>query len=243
MLFFYFLSLFNSSAGEPGDPKVGMEIVVEAHKDFEVYVAPIKYNIDDDSIEAFVDPESVFAYSSQHWHMAKIDNGYGGYEPIKLNTDGFRVYSEDTIKYAWDNCNYSRDSKACSFKNNHYLLETTISVDENELVVNMMLYDSSLQVVARGSSSSRKKVKWIKQQASNSSSVSSSNISPQNNCTAQSCTQPNLNSANLSLNSVNITTNSNDKEELPLKFEVPHRLLDKHIHQASMGLWLSLRIK
>ena len=38
MLFFYFLLLFfsNSIAEEP---KPAMEIVVEAHKDFEIYVA------------------------------------------------------------------------------------------------------------------------------------------------------------------------------------------------------------
>ena len=235
MLFFYFLLLFfsNSIAEEP---EPAMEIVVEAHKDFEIYVAPIKFVINDPTIEAFVDPDSVFAYASQHWRFTKIDNGHGGYEPITLNTDGFKVYNKDTIKYAWDNCNYSRDPKRCSFKNNHYLLETIISVDENELNVKMMIYDSSLQVVALGTKTSKRKVEWIKQESSSSSNVSSSNLNVPSFCTQQSCGQPGI-------NSLNISTNNKDKEELPLKFEVPHKLLEKHIHQASMGLWLSFKIK
>jgi len=32
------------------------------------------------------------------------------------------------------------------------------------------------------------------------------------------------------------------KEEKPLLWEVPHRLLDKHVSQASILLWCSVKI-
>ena len=115
-------------------------------------------------------------------------------------------------------------------------METIISVDENELNVKMMIYDSDLQVVALGTKTSKRKVEWIRQESSSSSNLSSSNVNIPNVCTQQSCGQSGI-------NSVNISTNNKDKEELPLKFEIPHKLLEKHIHQASMGLWLSFKIK
>ena len=43
------------------------------------------------------------------------------------------------------------------------------------------------------------------------------------------------------LNNPNIYSN-NQKEEAPIKFEIPHRLLNKHIQQAAMGLWVGLKI-
>ena len=238
-LFLLHLLLFSiTSFASEGDiplEDADLEIIVEASSKFEVYVASIKYNIYDDSIEAKVDPSSVFAYSSQHWRMAKVYNGRGGYEPITLNTEGFDVYSEETIEYAWDNCKYSRNPKKCSFQNGHYLLETIITVDENELTVNMMLYDNRMQVVSRGSSSEKKKVRWIEQEESFSSTQTSSSVGVQN-CMGQPCIPSQIQSSQSSIN-------NNPKEELPLKFEIPHRLLNKHIHQASMGLWASLKIK
>jgi len=236
---FLFLLYFSTHSFASEDPSASeeadLEIVVEASRKFEVYVAPIKYNIYDESIEAKVDPSSVFAYSSQHWKSAKVYNGHGGYEPITLNTDGFDVYSEETISYSWDNCNYKRDPKACSFKNNHYLLETIITVDENEIAINMMLYDSRMQVVSTGSSFERKKVKWIEQKESFSSSESSNSVGVQN-CLGQGCLPNQIESSASSIN-------SQSKEEIPLKFEIPHKLLSKHIYQASIGMWLGLRIK
>ena len=235
LLFFIILTSI-SFASEDGTEKdvADLEIIVESSKKLEVYVAPIKYNIYDESISAKVDPGSVFAYSSQYWKMAKVYNGFGGYEPITLNTEGFNVYSEETIGYVWDNCKYKRDAKGCSFKNGHYLIETTITVGPEELTVNMMMYDENLQVVARGSSFERKKTRWIEQNESFSSTQSSSSIGTQN-CMGQPCIPAQIQSSQTSIN-------NNQKEEAPIKFEIPHRLLNKHIQQAAMGLWVGLKI-
>ena len=55
-------------AQEPNDIEVGEYIVVEAHRDIEVYVAPIEVIISTniENIEAEVDNSSAFSYSSMY---------------------------------------------------------------------------------------------------------------------------------------------------------------------------------
>ena len=38
----------------------------------------------------------------------------------------------------------------------------------------------------------------------------------------------------------NSTTIHKPKEELPLKWEIPHYLLDKHVYQTSLSVWMGL---
>ena len=52
----------------------------------------------------------------------------------------------------------------CSMQNGHFYLETTVHVDDNELVVRAILFDTDAQVIAMGTSIDRKIIKWIKQQ-------------------------------------------------------------------------------
>ena len=52
-----------------------LEIIVESHKDFEVYVAPVQYHIHDKSIEATIPYDSVFMYTNRFAHMAKVRAG------------------------------------------------------------------------------------------------------------------------------------------------------------------------
>ena len=206
-------------------------IVVEAHKDLEVFVAPIKIINKSKRVEVYVNDYSIFAYVSRDWRNAKIYNGAGGYEPIILNNEGFKIYNEDTIKYVWEDCNYNETPKECSYKNNHYLLETYLTVTENEFLVNMMLYDSDLQVISTGTVSVRKVIRWIKQQEVRSETENFGGVA---NCTGNTCSRPRSNSR---------TTISKPKEEMPLRWEMPHQMLDNYISQASLRLWCSTRIK
>ena len=228
LVWLYFLINF-SKANDPDHT-----MVIEAHKDLELYVAPVTVVNKSKGIEAFVSDYSAFAYASTHWKNAKIYNGNGGYETITLNHEGFKVYNEDTIKYAWDECDYSKDPKACSYQNNHYLLETFLVVTDQEFLVNMMLYDSDLQVISTGSVSIKKVIKWIKQQAVSSETTNFGGSFGGSNCSGNTCSRPRSNSR---------TTVSKPKEEMPLKWEMPHRMLDEYVHQASLLLWCSTNIK
>ena len=52
----------------------------------------------------------------------------------------------------------------CSMQNSHFYLETTVHVDDNELVVRAILFDPQAQVIAMGTSTDRRVIQWIKQQ-------------------------------------------------------------------------------
>ena len=147
---------------EPDYESVNAEIIVEASKDFELYVSPIQIVNKTKDIEGDVGKYSAFSYASIHNVNAKVSNGYGGYEPLTLNYDKFKVYNEETIKYAWDNCDYKKDYKKCSYQNGHYFLDTIITIDDNELVVLMMLYDSDMTIVSQGRAFDRKVINWIR---------------------------------------------------------------------------------
>ena len=144
------------------EPDATIEVV--ASRDIQVYVAPIEVVVSTDveNIEAEIDPSQAFAYSSRFWPNAKVSNERGIYEPVKLNHDRIYIYSEETIGYVWEDCNYKTKPLKCSMQNGHYYLETTVHVDDNELVVRAILYDPYAQVISMGTSTDRKIIQWIK---------------------------------------------------------------------------------
>jgi len=219
-------------------------IVVEAHRDIEVYVAPIEVIVSTDleNIEAEIDSKAAFAYSSSYSHNAKIQNDRGAYEPVGLNHGRIKVYNEDTILYAWEDCNYKIKPLACSIQNSHYYIETTVHVDDNELVVRTMLFDSDAQVIASGVSKNKKIIRWIKQQEIQQQQTIYSQPAASNSqqdCSGPSCvtTSPRAPTAPMST-----VTTSKPKEEMPIKWVIPHRLLDRNIQQAMLLMWCSTRM-
>ena len=223
-----------------------MTIEVVASTDIEVYVAPIEVIVSTEveNIEAEIDPTQAFAYSSRFWHNAKVKNDRGIYEPVRLNHDKIYVYSEEMIEYAWDNCNYKLKPMKCSMQNSHFYLETTVHVDDNELVVRAILFDPQAQVVAMGTSTDRRVIRWIKQQEIKQQTTvypNQTQAQVQPNCqTGTTCSQPNVRMGN---GPTSQTTMEKPKEEMPLQWIIPHMLLNKHVHQAMLLMWASTRIE
>ena len=96
------------------------------------------------------------------------------------------------------------------------LLETIVTVDDHQIVVNMILYDSDLTVLGTSVYTSNSKVNWIRQQETT--------VIQQQGLMG------------------NQTITHQPKEELPLKWLIPTNLLDKHIWQASALLWSGVRL-
>ena len=212
MLFLYLFIL--SVLGQ--EPEADATIIVEAHRDYEVYVAPTVMDIQSTEVEAVMAKKTVFSYASRYANGAKVKNERGtGYENVTLNHK-IKVYDEDTIEYVWDNCNYKREPKKCAYQNNHMLLETIVTVDDHQIVVNMILYDSDLTVLGSSVYTSDSKINWIRQQETTV-------IQQQGIMGSQ-------------------TMIHQPKEELPLKWLIPTNLLDKHIWQASALLWTGVRL-
>ena len=222
-----------------------MTIEVVASTDIEVYVAPIEVVVSTnlENIEAEIDPTQAFAYSSRFWHNAKVKNERGIYEPVKMHHDRIYIYSEDTIQYAWEDCNYKTQPMKCSMQNGHYYLETTVHVDDNELVVRAILFDPQAQVIAMGTSTNRKIISWIKQQEVRQQTTVFPNqgqVPVLPNCQAGTTCPPALPILPAGPNSQ--TTIDQPKEEMPLQWTIPHMLLNKHVHQAMLLMWASTRM-
>lgn len=202
-----------------------MTMVVEASSDIEFFVAPIKvhdYTSEDITIEAVIDKDAAFTYLGSYIQNIKVSNGRGGYEPVSLSDSDVKVYNERTIKYAWEDCNYKRDALGCSVKNSHYYLETIVTVDDNQLVVKATLYDPDAQVVISSSRTDDKIIRWIRQQ--------------------EITIRQEQQQGGLLGGSGQATTIHKPKEELPLKWEIPHTLTNRMIQQLILGTSASIRL-
>ena len=183
------------------------------------YVAPIRVHdrTETQSIEKVIDGEFAFTLSSAYSTSFKVRNERGTYSPVLMEYDDVRVYNSKTIKYYYD-CNYVLDPMKCAFDNNHFFVETIVTVDDNQLTVRMTMYDPQLQVVNSGLSTEEMTVNWIKQQEV-------TNVQS----TARDGTKTEMTHYGL--------------ERMPLKWEIPHHLLEKHIREAAAEMWLGAKIR
>ena len=215
-MFLYLLLVSLVFTQEPQTAVPSETIIVEAHQDYEVYVVPVVMDVQSTQVEAVVAKKTIFTYAARYARDAKVKNERNsGYERVTVN-HAIKVYDEETIGYVWDNCDYKLEPKKCSYQNNHMMLETIITVDDHQIVINMILYDSDLTVLGSSVYTTDSKINWIRQQEIT--------VSQQQSFMGNS------------------STVHKPKEELPLKWLIPANLLDKHISQASALLWTGIRL-
>jgi hypothetical protein len=185
---------------------------------FDVYVSPMKFVDQTTSgrVSLNHDRQAPFYYTSNYARLAKASNGRGGYHSIKNNYDDIRVYNHDTIKFIHDDCSYLFGPLECSVKNGHYYVETIVTFNDDQMVVRTTLYDKDATVINTSSRTDEMQVNWIRQQEITV-------IESEGRGGKQKLTHY-------------------GKEELPLKWEIPYQLLQNHVQQAVMGLWLGIKI-
>jgi len=183
------------------------------------YVAPIKVlnRTETKVIEQVIDQEFAFTLSSAYSESFKVRNERGTYSPVLMEFEDVRVFNKKTIKYHYK-CNYVLDAMKCAYDNKHFFVETVVTVDDNQLTVRMTMYDPQLQVVNSGLSTEEMEVNWIKQQEV-------TNVQT----TARDGTKTDMTHYGL--------------ERMPLKHEIPHHLLEKHIREAASEMWLGAKIR
>ena len=184
------------------------------------YIAPIRVydRTETKQIESVIDREFAFTLSSAYSTSFKVSNDRGTYSPVLMEFDDVLVYNNKTIKYHHDTCDYRLDPMKCSYDNGHFFVETIVTVDDNQLTVRMTMYDPQLQVVNSSVSTEEMVVNWIKQQE----------------VTNIQTTQRDGSKTNLTHHGL---------ERHPLKWEIPHHLLEKHIREAASELWLGAKIR
>ena len=229
-----FLLSFFSGNVYAEEPNYAIE--VGAHRNFEIFVAPVEVINASEKINATIPDDLIFGYVSTHYYMLEIDNRNGGYEPFRLNNKGkMSIYNSDTIEYVWDNCDYDEDPMKCSFENNHWIYKTKVTVTDDQVTIAMYLYDSELQIISRGIITKTHSIKVIPQQKTTSRSqpqrMPAMPIIPK--CVGEQC-PPGLLSPNMMGNQPQQTI----VEDLePVVIEIPPRVLTGQFHQASLRLW------
>jgi len=203
---FLLLFMLNFLYAEP------MTIVVEDHKEIDVYVTPIKIINYSEATDDHINNLAPYYYTESYWRNAKVINERGTYDPITMHTS-VRSLNKNTVEYVYNNCNYLLNARKCSNQNNHFLLETTVTIDDYELVVNMVLYNPNMTIASMGSKSVRSDVNWIKQQQTN---------------------------VRIRGNEIVI---EQLPEQKPLEWIVYSHLFDNYIRQAAHGLWLGVKIQ
>lgn len=187
-------------------------IIVEAHSGLEVYISTPKIVNVSAETEGTVSGKSVYAYNNTYWKDGKIINKRGTWDRLGQKTV-VKVYDKDTIEYAYSNCNYLLDAKACANQNNHMLIETIITIDDHETVVQMMLFNPDMTLLSTSTVSDRGKINYIKQQE-----------------TRITMTQGRIDMTVM-------------PEQKPLKWIIPAHLLEGYVSQAAHGLWLGVKIQ
>ena len=180
----------------------------------DVYVSPISFvnRASNETITVSHEADAPFYYSSLFARSAKVSNGRGGYEPVEKA----RVYGRDTVKYAFPGCNYRRDALGCSIKNGHYYVETIATYNNDQMVFRSILFSPEGTVVNTSSRTDEMIVNWIKQQEITIDE-------PEGRAGKQTMTHY-------------------GKEDLPLKWEIPYRLVEHDVHQTIKGLWTGIKL-
>ena len=213
------------------------EIIVESHQDVEVFVAPTVI-INNTDIPYQLDSTSVFGHTINDARNAKKLTQYG-YVPMGGE---IMVYNPDTIKFAWDNCDYSTRIRECSFENGHYLLESYITFDKQQVTVRIILYNELMTPIAQSVQSNTRVVKIMKREKVTRALIpmgGSSVSGLRKSCGPTSCSTARSGGGTGGARAFSQTT----KEDLePSIVIVEPRLLDRDIQQASVRLWTSVKI-
>ena len=182
------------------------------------YVAPIQ--VDNKTrhkeIEQEIDKQLAFVNSAGYSRTPKIKNERGTYSPMALSEYEINLYNDKTIAFV-NQCNFAQEPMRCSRQEEFYFVETVVTVDDHQLTVRMTMYDPDLQVVNSSISHEDMVITWIKQQE-----------------------VTNIQQQGKDGSTTNVT--HHHLEKLPLKWEVPHFLLAKHIQEAASELWIGAKI-
>jgi hypothetical protein len=193
---------------------VSLFLSIASATTFNVYVSPIKIvnKATNPNIAISHEDNAPYYYSSLYSRLAKEDNGTGGYDPVEK----VNVYNKETIEVFYPECNYRRKPIACAVQNGHYYVETIVTLNDDQMIFRTTLYGPEGTIINTATRTDEMVVNWIRQQE----------VTVVETQTRQG----------------KQTMTHHGKEEMPLKWEIPYKLLQYHAQQASMGLWLGVKL-
>ena len=208
------------------------EIVVESHQDVEVFVAPTQV-INNTDISYQLDSTSVFGHTINDVSNAKKLTQYGY---VSMDRE-IMVYNPDTIKFSWDNCDYSTKFRECSHENGHYLLESYITFNKEQVTIRLILFDENMVPMIHSIQNNTRVVKILKRQKTTRALIpTGGGARSRRQCGPTSCSTVQGNGT------ISAYTQTTTEDLEPSVIVVEPKLLDKDIQQASVRLWTSVKI-
>lgn len=221
---FVLLFFISSLAGEPKDI-VDMEIEVVENSGINVFVDDLKIiNKSDIKLDTSADHSAMLSYANIFKDYAKIDNGYGGHEPVSLNSK-INLYGLININKFYENCNYKTNGFNCSIENDHFYIKSIAFIDRNELEIRVELYDNFGVLLQSATKRTYRKEIFIRQKESTRIDERGFGVGA------------------TGIGASTRTIEHSEKESLPLKYSINHRLLNKYIQETFMYLWLATKFK
>jgi hypothetical protein len=215
-----------------GDPMP--EIIVESHRDIEVFVAPTQI-INETKTPYYLDSTSVFGHTINDVSNAKKLTQYGY---VSMD-DEISVYNPDTIKFAWDNCDYSTKFRQCAHENGHYTLESYIVFNKEQVTIRLILFDENMKAMAQTVQENSRVMKIIKRQKTSRAIIpmGGGGAAPRRQCGPSSCSTAPMGG------SISAYTQTTTEDLKPSVIIIEPKLLDRDIQQASVRLWTSIRMQ
>ena len=71
------------------------------------------------------------------------------------------IYNDETIKYAYEDCNFKLNPHGCANENGLWVMRTTINVTADKASINVMLFDENAAMIGQGTFIRYKKTKII----------------------------------------------------------------------------------
>ena len=95
------------------------------------------------------DTSTVFVEVNRH-HKSWLKNG-----------EITGIYNEETIKYNYGDCDFTKDTFGCANQNGLWVIRTTISQDAGRASINVMLFDETAAMIGQGTYTKFKRTRVI----------------------------------------------------------------------------------
>ena len=104
----------------------------------------------------------------------------------------------------------------CAMQNGHYYVETIVTLNDDQMIFRTTLYSPEGIIINTATRTDEMVVNWIRQQEVTVVETESRQGKQ--------------------------TMTHFGKEEMPLKWEIPYKRLQYHAQQASLGLWVGVKL-
>lgn len=209
------------------------EITVSANSNYSIYVNEPKIISKPNGLE--IRDNLFFEYISLYKNLIK-EKGLYGYYSIEDKVD---IYNSETITFEYDDCDFKKDTKKCCYQNDMWLLEPTITFNENQIVTSMIMYDSSMQPISQATHTSNLIVKYKEKKKVTTSPQAffGGNVQGRN-CGPTSCSIGNVQNPALR---VGVRREVEDLDDEKKVFKP--KFIESNVRQASMSIMNSIRIE